>query len=117
MDFTKNYYTITIPELNFCILNQFPASLKVNLGDVIEDIADPKRNSTTYNGTVELNYAQGKKFFYHFNQSQLNPISGEKVKQHRYFDTVTMKLKYMQFEAQDYVYESTDGLVDKKTFD
>ena len=61
-----------------------------------------------------MDYANGT--YHHFAVSQVNQVTGEIVVQNCFFDTTTMRLKYVQIEGQNYIFESTLGLQDR-TYD
>ena len=74
VDYNKNYFTIQIPEINYCIQKEFPADIKISLKQLMLDMRDPSKGLTVYKGVSEVDFAPGT---YHVFQmtSANNPLS------------------------------------------
>ena len=67
--------------------------MNINLYQNMLDIHDPSKNLTVYKGVTGLDYANGT--YHHFELSQVEQVTGKIVVQNFFFDTTTMRLKYV----------------------
>lgn len=95
MDFTNKYFTISIPEINYCV--EYALPFDINLKETMKELHDPKGNMTKYMGISTLPYANST--YYQFQVTQTNQASGELVIQNCFFDVNTNRLKYVMVEG------------------